>query len=277
MLTRRMAVLGGTRPHSISTLGLLGRRALRRFLYAQMAMRSAVMIAIGREAPLVRFTVENDPPSVYLVFRIRESERERLLADLALPAGTKLAPIRCLAGDDPEYLLTLNVYRVSGITNGRRAEWSTYVEDERGIPRYLIVDARASGRSMDPIDIITPASRVDHRRVGDEVSTIVGPHGSAFEASFTIPADAETVVSDHQWTTSNDTIYWRNGVHDRTFYDAGLADPDQIAIDPAVVKIDDQSPWAGYLEPTPLRVLVFRQAIEFVVSPWANIDELARR
>ena len=34
--------------------------------------------------------------------------------------------------DEPEYLLTLNVYRVSGITNGLRAEWSTYIADPDG-------------------------------------------------------------------------------------------------------------------------------------------------
>ncbi len=272
-----MAALGGRRPHSLSRRGLLGRRALRRFLYAQMALRSAVMIAIGREAPLVRFTVENDPPSVYFVFRIRAAERERLLADLELPEGTALAPIRCLADDAPEYLLTLNVYRVSGITNGLRAEWSVYVEDENGVPRYLVVDARSSGRSMDPVDVITPASRVEHRRDGDDVSMVIGPEGASFDASFTMPADAPIVVSAPEWTSANDDIYWRNGIHDRTFYDAGLAAPDQIVVDPAAVTLADGSPWSAYVDATPLHVLVFRQAIEFVVSPWANVDELARR
>lgn len=272
-----MAVLGGRRPHSLSGRGLLGRRALRRFLYAQMAMRSAIMIALGREDPLVRFTVEDDPPSVYFVFRIRADARDRLLADLGLPEGTQLAPIRCLADEEPEYLLTLNVYRVSGITNGLRAEWSIYVEDEAGVPRYMVIDARSSGRSMDPVDVLTPASRVEHRRLGDAITMTIGPESTAFRASFSVPTDAPTVVSSHEWTTSNDTIYWRNGIHDRTFYDAGLAAPDQVAVDPATVEIDDRSPWAEYVEPTPVTVLVFRQAIEFVVSPWANVDELARR
>lgn len=269
-------MLGGTRPHSVSRAGLFGRRALRRFLYAQMAIRSAIMIALGREQPLVRFTVEDDPPSVYLVFRIRESERDRFLAAADLPEGTELAPLRCLAGDEPEYLLTLNVYRVSGITNGRRAEWSTYVEDDQGVPRYMIVDARSSGRSMDPVDVITPASRVDYRREGDEYSMVLGPHGETFEATFTVPDDAPALPSAPEWNTANDDIYWRNGIHDRTFYDAGLADADQVVLDPATVKIVDDTRWAPFIEPTPVRVLVFRRAIEFVVSPWANIDDLAR-
>ena len=277
MFTPAMAVLAGPHPHSVSRRGLLGRRALRRFLYAQMALRHAVMIAIGREQPLVRFTVEDDPPSVYVVFRIREAERDRLLRELALPEGVELAPIRCLTGDEPGHLLTLNVYRVSGITNGLRAEWSVYVTDERGRPRYLVIDARASGRSMDPVDVITPASRVEHARTGDRVRFAVGPVGAAAEVAFDVPADAERVTCAPEWVTANDDIYWRNGICDRTFYDGGLADADQVAIDPAAVELADASPWAPFVEPTPAHVLVLREAIEFVVSPWANVDELARR
>jgi len=256
---------------------LLLRRALRRFLYSQMAMRSAVMIALGREAPLVRFTVEDDPPSVYLVFRVEPDAVDRLAAELDLPSGLRLAPMRCLADDGPAHLLTLNVYRVSGITNGTRAEWSVYVDDGSGRTRYLIVDARSSGRSMDPVDVITPASRVEHRREGDVVSLAVGPAGEAFEASFTIPHDAARVASAQEWTTANDEIYWANGISDRTFYDGGLADADQVLVDPATVQLTDRTRWAAYVEPVPHRVLVFREAIEFVVSPWANVDELARR
>ncbi len=260
--------------HSVSRRGLRGRRALRRFLYSQLAMRSAVMIALGREAPLVRFTVEADPPSVYFVFRIRAEERDRLLADLRLPSGFRLAPIRCLAGDEPEHLLTLNVYRVSGITNGLRAEWSVYVADPDGVPRYLIVDARSSTRSMDPIDVMTPASRVEHARAGDRITTVVGPPEAALTAEIRLAADSARVASAPEWTTANDTIYWANGVCDRTFYDAGLADADQVEVPPADVVVADGTRWAGYLEPVPLHTLVYRRAIEFVVSPWANLDDL---
>lgn len=263
--------------HNVSRRGLRGRRFLRRFLYSQMAMRSALMIAIGKEPPLVRFTVEADPPSLYLVFRIRDSERDRLFADLALPSGFALTPIRCLAGDEPEHLLTLNVYRVSGITNGLRAEWSVYVRDSEGVPRYLVVDARSSTRSMDPVDVLTKASRVDHARSGDTVTTTVGPDGESFRAVLEVPVDAERVASAPEWTTANDRIYWANGVCDRTFYDAGLADADQVQVPAHLVEVHDDTRWAQYLEPSPARVLVYRRAIEFVVSPWANLPDLQPR
>lgn len=260
--------------HTVTRKGLRGRRALRRFLYAQLSLRSAVMIALGKEAPLVRFTVEADPPSVYLVFRIRAGEVARLQTDLALPPGFTLTPIRCLAGDEPEHLLTLNVYRVSGITNGLRAEWSAYVDTGDGVPRYLVIDARSSARSMDPVDVMTPASRVEHARTGDEIAMRIGPDDALFTTSFTVPSGAGRVASAPEWTTANDSIYWGNGIADRTFYDAGLAAANQIAVDPATVKIDDHTRWAPYLETVPARVLVYRDAIEFVVSPWANIDTL---
>jgi hypothetical protein len=260
--------------HSVSRSGLRGRRALRRFLYAQLAMRSAVMIALGREAPLVRFTVEADPPSVYFVFRILAEARDRLLADLQLPPGFTLAPIRCLAEDVPQHLLTLNVYRVSGITNGMRAEWSVYVADPDGVPRYLIVDARSSSRSMDPISVLTPASRVEHSRQGERITTVVGPPEAMFTAEVRLAPEAPRVASAPEWTTANDTIYWANGVCDRTFYDAGLADADQVAVAGSDVFVHDGTRWAEYLDPVPVHTLVYRRAIEFVVSPWANLDEI---
>lgn len=262
-----------TRSHSISTWGLRGRRALRRFLYSQMSLRTGAMVALGREQPLVRFTVADDPPSLYLVWRVPDATA---LADhLQLPEGMELAPIRCLEGDEPEYLLTLNVYRVTGITNGLRAEWSTYIADADGVPRYLIVDARSDATSMDPIDVITRRSRVEHARHGDEVRTVVGEAPSQISVRLGVPSDAPIAVNHRDFVTANDFIYWRNGVCDRTFYDAGLADPDQISIDPATVDIADATEWAAFVDGPPVHVLLFRNAIEFVVSPWENIDRLS--
>ena len=57
-----MAKFALTNP--LSRRGRLGRNLLKRFIYSQMAIRNAFMIAIGREKPLLPFTVEKDPPSV---------------------------------------------------------------------------------------------------------------------------------------------------------------------------------------------------------------------
>jgi hypothetical protein len=234
-------------------------------------MRTGLMVALGKEEPLVRFTVEADPPSIYVVYVVEDPVA--LAAHLGLPAGMELAPIRCLEGDESAYLLTLNVYRVSGITNGMRAEWSTYIADGAGVPRYLVVDARASGTSMDPVEVITRKSRVEYSRDGDALTIGIGEPGHAYEAKVALDG-ASPARSHPDWVSANDYIYWRNGVCDRTFYDAGMADAAQVAVDPACFAVADDTEWAPFTTSTPWRVLVVNSAMELVVSPWNNIDKL---
>ena len=261
----------------LTPAGLRGRRALKRFLYAQMALRQGLMIALGREQPLVPFTIEAEPPSVYWVHRLRPDVVDDLAARLGLPDGVAVAPIRCLAGAEPEAYLTLNVYRVSGLANGVRAEWSTYVDVGDGVPRYLVVDARSSQASMDPVDVITPASTVVHERDGRLVRTRVGDGPAPYSCTLELPEadDLDLVEVDHQWVTANDSIYWGNGVSDRTFYDAGLAAARQVDLPPTASTIDDRTPWADLVEPEPAHTLVLCDAVELVISPWENVDRLA--
>lgn len=256
--------------------GLRGRRALKRFLYAQMALRQALLIALGREQPLLPFTVEADPPSVYWVFRLRPEVVDGLGARLGLPDHLELVPVRCLPDDEPAHLLTLNVYRVSGLATGLRAEWSVYVSDQGGPPRYLVVDARSSTTSMDPVDVITRRSPVTHERVGDELRTAVGAGTDAFRCTLSLPRDDEPALVRvaPAWVTANDSIYWGNGISDRTWYDASMADARQVALAPDAMTITDGSPWATLVEPEPAHVLVLLDAIELVISPWENLERL---
>ena len=258
----------------LSSLGRLGRSFLKRFMYSQMAARTGLMIALGKEHPLVKFTVEDDPPSLYIVFRIRPSKLEALSREIELPTGFSLTPIQCLEGDEPDYLMVVNAYRVSGLTNGLRAEWSVFVRDASSTPRYLILDARSSTTSMDPLTIITKASPVSHAKDGDLLLTRIGEEGEEFEAEISLAGSAQYAISSRAWVTANDHIYWGNGVSDRTFYDAGLANAKQRRIDMADVKITDNTIWGTFVEPEPVHALVLEEAIEFVISPWENIDRL---
>ena len=70
---------------------------------------------------------------------------------------------------------------------------------------------------------------------------------------------------------ANDYIYWRNGICDRAFYDAGLAQPRALLLPGAVATIDDQTHWAQFLEPQPKHIIHFQNAIDFVIQPWANL------
>lgn len=256
---------------SLSGPGRFGRDFLKRFMYSQMALRSGFMIAIGKEDPLLKFTVEKDPPSTYWVYKIKGSEKEDLVNILDLPSNLSLCPIRCLEADEPDYFIVVNAYRVSGLANGIRAEWSVFVRDTNDIPRYMVIDARSSTFSVDPIDIITRASSVSHEQNGQLLMTNIGEEDAAFKSSISILDSASTIKTASEWVTANDTIYWRNGIYDRTYYDASLADAKMRRVAASEAQITDNSFWSRFVNPDPVHILILNEAIEFVISPWANI------
>jgi hypothetical protein len=264
-------------PKPLSKLGQIGRSILKRFLYSQLMIFSGIKIAIGKEHPLVKFTVENDPPSIYWVYRIKSSMIKELEQKLGIPEDFSLCPIQCLETDEPEYLLTINAYRVSGLANGIRAEWSVFVRDAENIPRYFIIDARSSRKSLDPIDIITKASTVIHERRDGKIHTQIGESDRAFRSTITIPDATASVIASREWVSANDYIYWGNGICDRTFYDTGLANANQICVENRHCELKDESNWSQYLEPDPVHILVLQKTIEFAISPWENIDRIKVR
>lgn len=255
----------------LSKIGRFGRTILKRFMYSQMVMYSGLRIAIGKDHPLVQFKVEKDPPSIYWVYRIKPSEIDNLTQKLGIPPEFSLCPIKCLDTDKPEYLLAVNAYRVSGLINGFRAEWSIFVKDSTNIPRYMIVDARSSNTSMDPVDIITKASTVIHKREGNIIHTKIGEGDTAFTSTLTLPDDLPSVNSSTEWVSANDYIYWSNGICDRTFYNASLANAQQSLVSNKHAVIKDGTYWAQIIEPDPIYILKLNNAIEFVVSPWENV------
>lgn len=258
----------------LSKLGQIGRSIMKRFMYSQLAILTGLKIAIGKDHPLIRFTVESDPPSIYWVFRIKASEVEGLTRKLGIPPQFSLCPIQCLDTDEPAYLLTLNAYRVSGLANGIRAEWSIFVKDSENIPRYMIVDARSSTRSVDPVSIITPKTKVIHEKKGNEIHTQIGEGENAFKSTIILPQTTSSVTTSADWVSANDYIFWSNGICDRTFYDAGLANAKQHRINNENCALNDGSFWSEIVEPEPVHILILDNPIEFVISPWENIDRI---
>lgn len=243
-------------------------------MYSQLSILSGLKITIGKENPLVRFTVEKDPPSIYWVYRIKSSGIEKIKQNISIPEHFSLCPIRCLETDEPEYLLTINAYRVSGLANGLRAEWSVFIRDGENAPRYLVIDARSSQVSVDPVDIITKASAVLHERQDKQVYTQIGEGAQAFKSTITLTGLETPITTSREWVSANDYIYWGNGICDRTFYDTGLANANQNRIRNDQSRIKDESIWSQFLEPDPVHVLMLQNSIEFVISPWENIDRI---
>jgi hypothetical protein len=260
------------KPKPLTAFGKIGRSILKRFMYSQLAIFSGIKIAFGKEKPLVKFTVEKDPPSIYWVYRIKSAAIDKLTQVIRIPEHFSLCPIRCLETDEPEYWMTINAYRVSGLANGLRAEWSVFIRDADNAPRYLVIDARSSTFSVDPVDIITRASTVIHEQKDGKIHTHIGEGGHAFQSTITLPSAASPVAVSRDWVSANDFIYWGNGICDRTFYDTGLSNTEQRLIGNENYKINDGSFWSQFVEPDPAHVLVLQNSIEFVISPWENVD-----
>ena len=260
-------------PPPVGGAGFL-RRLVKRYIYSQLMLREALFIILGRSRPLVMFNVETDPPSVYFNFRIRPDRVDALRRRLALPEALSLCPIRCIEGEEPFPALALNVYRVSGLANGLRAEWSAYVRDAGGAPRYLVLEARADAFSMDPVNVFTRAGAVEHAlENGILRSRVVSDDGNAFEAEVPMPAASERqeVRATGEWVEANDFIYWRNGVCDRTFYDGALAVAPLWRLPSEGIRVHDDTAWSEFIEPEPVHVVALSRRIQFAMSPWWNV------
>lgn len=247
-------------------------RIIHRYMFFGMHLQNAILTLFGKVENNIPFTVVADPASVYLNFRIKPDQLESFTRYISLPAGIELSPIQCLEGEDADYLLTANIYEVTGLTKGMRCEWSTYIKDADGIPRYMVLEARASKRSMDPIDFITPKSRVEHEMTDTTITSVVESNeGKLFRATIQRNPDAPTVRVHGQWIEANDYIYWRNGVIDKTYYGAGFAKGLMKSYTSSDLEIDDQTHWAAFIEASPKHIFQCEEALTFSVVMWANV------
>jgi hypothetical protein len=249
-----------------------GRRFLKRMLYSQMALRDAFLILIGKQRPYLPFTVLADPGSIYINFTIKKEVEQQFVDYINLGDNLSPVPMRSLAGDEPELMLTLNIYEVSGLVNGPRAEWSTYIADSKGIPRYMVLEARAAAGSMDPVNLFTRPDCVEHQvAAGQIVSTVGSEDGCLFSSSIRLDEAHPMAQPATEWIEANDYIYWRNGICDRTCYDASVFNGKVRNVPPGDFTISDETHWARFVEQQPRNVLRYDGALEFVVSPWFNI------
>jgi hypothetical protein len=287
-----VAVLGACSPTGPTTPGSLPSKAtlqsLKSTVFGQQAVNEAGLIAAGAEAPVLDFTVEDSPPSIFVNWFVPDERAAAFAAAVNLPPGFSLAKVRILESDpSPRYWLSLNVYRVSGITTGLRAEWSTYVDDGTGVPRFMIIRARAGEGSIDPIGPLALPEPFEHslgvdgiirtamNRTVVQQSVPVLTADNLFNSTIRLPdpASRHYVVPTREWVAANDFIYWRNGVNDRIFHNSTSHSAPVISVDLADVTLHDDTEWAPFVDPTPGHVLVYLDKLKFMIGPWWNVTE----
>ena len=273
----------GTGP--LTPAGAATLAQLKRSHFGALAQDGAARIGAGLAQPLAEFSVVDSPPSIFVNWTVPDAQATAFEAVAPLPPGFTLAKVRIVESDPvPRYWLSLNVYRVSGLTTGLRAEWSTYVDDGDGVPRFMILKARAAEGSLDPIGPLALPEPFEHSVVGSTIRTSMKDTAvqngvplltadDLFTSTIELPAPADRVaaVPTREWVTANDFIFWRNGVNDRIFHNSSSHSARLISLDPSAVTVDDHSAWAPFLDPTPAHVLVYLDAIDFVISPWWNV------
>ncbi len=260
---------------------------LKRTVNYTEARNQADLIAAGIGQAVLEFTVEKTPPSIFVNWVVPDVQAAAFTSAVGLPPGFTLAKVKIIESDPVQrYWLSLNVYRVSGLTTGLRAEWSTYVDDGSGVPRFMIIRARAAEGSLDPIGPLAPAEPFSHSLDSGVISTAMNKtvvqNGAAFvtpdnlfNSTITLPdpVDRNFVVPTRVWVTANDFIYWLNGVNDRIFHNSTSHSAPLISVDLADVFLDDDSEWAPFVDPVPAHVLVYLDKIQFMIGPWWNITE----
>ena len=252
-----------------------GLRFLKRVMYSQMALRDAVLILFGKQRPFLSFKVLAEPCSVYINFTIKPDMAQEFASYINLAEGLFPVPIRCLKGEDPALLLTLNIYEVIGFVNVLTDPWSTYISDRDGIARYMVLEARASGGSLDPVNFFTRADRVEHAMINGSIqSTVASNDRGLFSSSLRLDKNHPTAEPAAEWIAANDYIYWRNGVCDRSWYDASLFDATVYNIPPEDVAISDHTHWARFVQAQPRHVLQYDGELDLVLSPWFNLQDM---
>lgn len=233
-------------------------------------MRTAVEQSFrGAADPLVGVNISNDTPASYFHFEI--TDPAGLEAVLDLPPGHDLAPTTLFENGTEAFFLTLSVYHVEDAIEGKRADWSVYVDDDSGRPPHLlIVELMTEEVAFDPYGVINVPSEVRHALADGLVTVRLSSASITFDASFeTSAATREQLSLD--WIEAGDIVCHLNGICDLHYYDAETLDvPVQS---PTTVSVNEfTSPWDAFVSPTPAVVFFRDNAQEYAVKRWYNLD-----
>jgi hypothetical protein len=255
---------------------------LKNLTHGMDAVDHAAGVGTGANDPWMSFEVGGSSNSIFVNYELSNEEQVAAFERNVLPDGFRLAPIRILESDAPAYFLVLNVYGSSGgLVTGARAEWSVFVHDpEADHPRFLVVQAAAAALSADPVNLLTDPEPVTHELQDDRIVSHVGVKPGPSDAEQTYwrssiawPQDpGQTVGFAREFVAANDRIYWGNGVCDRVLYNASAHNRPAVLIPDRDIEIIDATVWKEYLKPRPTHAFVYLNPLEFVISPWWNLD-----
>ncbi|MEH6589032.1 MAG: hypothetical protein V7746_02185 [Halioglobus sp.] len=236
----------------------------------------------GDNVPWLNFNVGVSPNSIFINFEFTDQEQVAVFEENELPTGFELAPIQILDSDEPRYFLVLNIYQSSGgLVNGARAEWSVFVKDPvTGHPRFLVIQAAAETIAADSVNLFTLPEPVAHELEPDAIRSYVGLKNEQtgeetlyFSSRIEWPQQPEQrAVFSRDFVAANDFIFWGNAVADRGLYNSSVHNREAVVIASQDTELMDNSRWAGYINSTPVHTVVYRNALEIVISPWWNLD-----
>jgi hypothetical protein len=273
------------------------RNVIKKLFVGMDALDYVNAVADRREPAWLDLVVRSEespdrrPPagSVFIRWEFKDDAAVAEFEANELPAGFRLAPTRFLDSDDPdgEVFLALNLYQAEGgAVAGARAEWDVFVQPPDGAdpdagvrPRFAVVQALAEAVSADAANLLTPAEPVSHSLDGGNVVSTVarfdedGNQVPVFESSFPAPEPGRDPVArfTREMAIGNDYIYWEHGVYDRVLYNATTFNHDAHFVDLSQLTVTDNSRWARYLKPEVKDAVYYRNTLEYVASPMANL------
>jgi hypothetical protein len=265
---------------------IASRNTLKKLFLNMQAFDYAEDVNDPGNKPWLDFIISSEedgkgsPGSVFIRWEFKDQAAIDAFEENELPAGFRLAPTQFLESDEPGYFLVLNIYNSAGpIVNSARAEWDIYVQPPDGDPRprYMCIDVLAEAVSADSVNGLTPPEPVSYQFQGNDVVASVGKREDGvettiFTASFPKPNPANDTVArfTREMAAGNDYIYWGNGVLDRGLYNATTFNYDAVIV-PVQITTDNTN-WRQYLKDEPTYAVYYLNTLEYVLSPWWNLD-----
>lgn len=238
--------------------------------YPAAVLGIAEAAVAGEGDALAEFRIGTSGPTAHYNFEVTDPAA---FAEAArLPAGMALAPIRLLDDEDPpRFYLSLRVYDVDGVAAGRRAEWRVFVEGDNGRPATMIVDLLTEEATPDPELLLRLPSVVDHDASGPRITTVLRSEAVDFEASVDL-GGARTALPSLDFVEAGDWVCRRNGVCDKIYYDGQTMEEPITVAGPGATQVRRFSaPWADFVAPEPLSVLVRESVQRYAWNPWQNV------